>query len=119
MPIERADISQVLAQMRTVRAHIERATGDVAMGGRIAPTALAQPQPTANFGDLLGRAIDSVNDTQKAADSLRQSYELGAPGVSLTQVMVASEKSSVAFQGMVQVRNKLVDAYQEIMNMPV
>jgi len=50
---------------------------------------------------------------------LREAYELGTPGVSLTQVMVAAEKSSVAFTAATQVRNKLVEAYKDIMNMPV
>ena len=49
----------------------------------------------------------------------RVEHEVGQPGVSLTQVMVAAEKSSIAFEAMTQVRNKLVDAYKEIMNMPV
>ena len=53
------------------------------------------------------------------ANALRQGYEVGHPGVRLTQVMVAAEKSSIAFEAMTQVRNKLVDAYKEIMNMPV
>jgi len=50
---------------------------------------------------------------------LSRSFEQGDPGVSLTQVMVASQKASVSFQAMTQVRNKLIDAYQEVMNMQV
>jgi flagellar hook-basal body complex protein FliE len=117
--VERADISQVLSQMRLVQAQIKRPVLE-ASPGLIAPGQLARPEGTpAGFGELFSRAIDSVNGTQKAADRLRESYELGAAGVSLTQVMVAAEKSSVAFDAMVQVRNKLVQAYQDIMNMPV
>ena len=131
--VQRADISQVLAQMRLVQQQLQRPIGEP-RPGFIAPDQLQRPQDTAGaigpgrmpaaqetpgFGELFSRAIESVNSTQQAADRLRNGYEVGAPGVSLTQVMVAAEKSTVAFNAMVQVRNKLVDAYQEIMNMPV
>jgi flagellar hook-basal body complex protein FliE len=117
--VERADISQVLSQMRLVQQQIKRPALE-ATPGLIAPGQLARPEATpAGFGELFSRAIDSVNGTQQAANHLRESYEVGATGVSLTQVMVAAEKSSIAFDAMVQVRNKLVQAYQDIMNMPV
>lgn len=116
--VERADISQVLSQMRLVQAQIKRPEAPVP--GLIAPGQLARPEATPEgFGALFSRAIDSVNSTQQAANGLRDAYEVGSPGVSLTQVMVAAEKSSIAFDAMVQVRNKLVQAYQDIMNMPV
>jgi len=60
-----------------------------------------------------------VNAVQQQANALREGYEIGSSGVSLTQVMIAAEKSSVAFEAMTQVRNRLVEAYKEIMNMPV
>ena len=116
--VQRADISQVLAQMRTVQAQLHRPVRELAPGA-IAPGQLQRPQGGEGFGELFSRAIESVNSTQQQADRLREAYELGSPGVSLTQVMVAAEKSTVSFEAMVQVRNKLVDAYKEIMNMPV
>jgi flagellar hook-basal body complex protein FliE len=132
--VQRADISQVLTQMRLVQQQLHRPLGGEPRPGAIAPEQLRRPQDSAaagasprigatqeppGFGELFSQAIEGVNSTQQAADRLRNAYEGGAPGVSLTQVMVAAEKSSVAFDAMVQVRNKLVDAYQEIMNMPV
>ena len=116
--VQRTDISQVLAQMRLVQQQMHRPIGEVAPGV-IRPGQLQRPQDGPGFGELFSRAIDSVNTTQQQANRLREDYEVGAPGVSLTQVMVAAEKSSVAFDAMVQVRNKLVDAYKDIMNMPV
>ncbi len=116
--VERADISQVLSQMRAVQAQLQRPVNDVSSTG-IAPGQLQRPQAEPGFGELFSRAIDSVNDTQQQANRLRDSYEGGQAGVSLTQVMVAAEKSSVSFEAMTQVRNKLVDAYKEIMSMPV
>ena len=116
--VERADISQVLAQMRLVQSQINRPQTEI-QPGAIAPGQLARPQDAQGFGTLLSQAIDTVNGVQKDASRLRQAYEAGTPGVSLTQVMIAAEKSSVSFEAMLQVRNKLVQAYQDIMNMPV
>jgi flagellar hook-basal body complex protein FliE len=117
--VERADISQVLAQMRTVQAQLNRGAADVAAHGRIEAESFVQPQQKTDFSALFSQAIDGVNGTQKQADSLRVAYETGVSGVSLTQVMVAAEKSSVAFTAMTQVRNRLVEAYKEIMSMPI
>ena len=64
-------------------------------------------------------AIDSVNELQKTSGELRTAYERGDSQVSLTQVMVASQKASVSFQAVSQVRNRLVEAYKEVMKMPV
>ena len=116
--VERADISQLLAQMRMVQTQINRPPAEI-MPGAIVPGQLARPQDGPGFGELFSQAIDSVNSVQKEAGRLRESYESGASGVSLTQVMIAAEKSSVSFEAMLQVRNKLVQAYQDIMNMPV
>jgi flagellar hook-basal body complex protein FliE len=117
--VERAEISQVLAQMRQMQAQMQRGVQE-ASPMRIDAQQFVQPQqPVAGFGELFSKAIDGVNATQKQANDLREGYEVGAPGVSLTQVMVAAEKSSVAFDAMVQVRNKLVESYKEIMSMPV
>ena len=71
------------------------------------------------FASLLQQAVEQVNSHQQAAAELKRSLELGEGNVNLAEVMVASQKASVSFQAMVEVRNKLVSAYQEIMNMQV
>lgn len=71
------------------------------------------------FGSLLKTAIDKVSDYQAQASELSNRFEAGDESVSLTQVMIAMQKSTVSLQTMTQVRNKLVNAYQEIMNMPI
>ena len=117
--IERADIAQVLAQMRSIQAQMQRPVQE-AVPGRIESGQFLRPQEdTPAFGALFSQAIERVNAVQQEANTLREGYELGQPGVSLTQVMIAAEKSSVAFEAMTQVRNRLVDAYKEIMNMSV
>lgn len=72
-----------------------------------------------NFADLLGQAVNKVSETQSSANQLATAFEMGQGGVDLTDVMIASQKASVSFQAMTQVRNKLVQAYQDIMQMSI
>ena len=72
-----------------------------------------------SIGEMMGNAINHVNATQKHAGSLSTRYTQGDPNIDLPEVMVAMQKSSVSFQAMSQVRNKLLEAYKDIMNMPV
>ncbi|AIL62907.1 flagellar hook-basal body complex protein FliE [Pseudomonas alkylphenolica] len=84
------------------------------------PKAVAAPElGSSNFADMLGQAINKVSDTQQASTQLANAFEIGKSGVDLTDVMIASQKASVSFQALTQVRNKLVQAYQDIMQMPV
>ena len=89
--------------------------------------AMAQPKSAvqvpeagaSSFSDMLGNAIHKVSETQQASSQLSTAFEIGKSGVDLTDVMIASQKASVSFQALTQVRNKLVQAYQDIMQMPV
>ncbi len=102
------NVSKVLAQMRAMS---ELAQGSQLQNGT---------KPDApDFSRMLKGAIDAVNENQKTAGELAEAFETGDPGVDLAQVMVAMQKASLSFQSMVQVRNKLLAAYQDIMNMPV
>ncbi len=74
---------------------------------------------TSSFADMLGQAVNKVSETQQAASQLATAFEIGKSGVDLTDVMISSQKASVSFQALTQVRNKLVQAYQDIMQMPV
>jgi len=86
----------------------------------IKPNALPQVNSSTNdFGNLLKDAVESVNSLQKDAGAKKTAFELGDPKVSLGEAMIATQKASVAFEATVQVRNKFVEAYKEIMNMPV
>lgn len=73
----------------------------------------------ADFGQLLNSAINNVNGLAKTSSDLQTRFDRGDANVSLSDVMIARNKSSVAFEATIQVRNKLVDAYKELMNMPV
>ena len=72
-----------------------------------------------NFNSILQSALDQVNETQQQSGELKKRFELGDPEVSLAEAMVAGQKSSIAFEATLRVRNKLVQAYQDIMNMPI
>jgi flagellar hook-basal body complex protein FliE len=77
------------------------------------------PASNPSLGEMMGNAINQVNATQKHAGSMGTRYTQGDPNIDLPEVMVAMQKSSVSFQAMSQVRNKLLEAYKDIMNMPV
>ena len=86
---------------------------------RSKPVTAAPEVGASSFSDMLGQAVNKVNETQQAASQLATAFEMGQGGIDLTEVMIASQKASVSFQAMTQVRNKLVQAYQDIMQMPV
>jgi flagellar hook-basal body complex protein FliE len=125
MRTERADINQLLNQMKQMQTqlHEQRGVRESALAdGLGGPTTVGKAnggEKVQGFGDMFKQAISSVNDTQQQAGALATAYEKGDTQVSLAQVMVASQKASVSFQALTQVRNRLVDAYKDIMNMPV
>lgn len=72
-----------------------------------------------DFSGLLKNAIDTVNGVQKESGRLKTAVEMGDRNVSMAEAMIASQKAGVAFEATVQVRNKLIEAYKEVMSMPV
>lgn len=105
-------INSVLSQMRALRAQ----------SSGIGPTSGSTPvngAAQANFSDTLKGAINSVAEGQNTASSLASRFELGDDTVNLSDVMLAGAKSQVQFRGAVEVRNRLVSAYQDVMNMPI
>ena len=93
-----------------------RATAALAQGPSAKPAVDANKP---DFSMTLKNAIDNVNQSQHTAAGLAEAFETGDPTASLAQVMLALQKANVSFQAMTQVRNKLLAAYQEIMNMQV
>ena len=103
-------VNQVLNQIRAIR---QEATTRVDSFRE--PAAAPAPE----FSALLQSSVDGVNQTQMQAGKLAEAFERGDKNVNVTEVMVALQKADVSFQAMVEVRNKLVEAYQEVMRMPV
>ncbi|SAI02739.1 flagellar hook-basal body complex protein FliE [Bordetella ansorpii] len=101
-------IESMLQQMRTVVRTAQNGVSD--------PAELS-PQPSGGFAAELANSIRRVSAAQKAAGAQAQAFELGAPDVSLNDVMIDLQKASIGFQTTVQVRNRLVAAYREISTM--
>lgn len=81
-----------------------------------------QPQQQtsgAEFSEMLGNAVNTVNSMQLESKELQQRFEMGDNTLSLADVMLTKEKAGIAFEATVQVRNKVLEAYKTIMNMPV
>jgi flagellar hook-basal body complex protein FliE len=101
-------IDNLLGQLRAAAA----GTSQAARGA-------AAPAAGPDFATLLKNSLDGINNTQVDAARLARDFEIGAPNANLTDVMVSMQKANISFQQMVQVRNRLVSAYHDIMNMQV
>lgn len=107
--MDRMSVENVLSQIRAMQ---EMAAGR-------APTQAPQAAESSGFSAALKAQIDQVNGVQVGAEQLAKSFESGTADVSLQDVMIAMQKANISFQTMVQVRNRLVAAYQDVMNMQI
>jgi len=90
------------------------------VGRAAAPAAGAAARAgNSGFADALKQALETVNTDQNRADALQRAYQTGDTGVSLEETMLATQSANVSFQALVQVRNRMVSAYHDIMNMQV
>ena len=117
------DINNVLAQIRSISAQAKIGAGPAAAGAMnnaiaVGPNAVNR-SGASEFANLMRQGLEQVNQTQQSADALATAFQKGTPGVELPQVMLEMQKASVSFRAVTEVRNRLVNAYQEIMNMPV
>ncbi len=113
-------IDSVLAQIRSLQQQVKfNGPGITRPGNDVAAAAGAQGANATSFANVLKQGLDRVNETQNRAADVATKFEKGVPGIELSQVMLESQKASVAFRATVEVRNRLVSAYQDIMNMPI
>ena len=110
------EIDRVLAQIRSI-SQATKPGGAAGIGG--APGSGAPAGADNGFAKILKQGLDSVNQVQNKANTLATQFERGVPGVELPQVMIEMQKANVSFRALAEVRNKFVDAYREIMNMPL
>jgi flagellar hook-basal body complex protein FliE len=108
------EIDSVLAQIRSLSNQARVGTSQ----GAAQATAPQKSGPS-EFANLLSKGIDSVNQTEQTAAKLSDAFQRGDPGVELPQVMLEMQKASVSFRALTEVRNRVVSAYQDIMNMQV
>lgn len=116
---ERMDINRLLMEMRALKTQTQAFNGPGSIASRDIAGQAAPINNGPKFSDLMSQAVGKVNEVQQASGAMQKAYLTGDPNVDITDVMIASQKSGVAFDAMVQVRNKLVDAYKDVMNMPV
>lgn len=107
--------ANIQAMLQTLRSHQTQLEvpkfGSQALGGA---STVGQPA----FTDLVKGAVAQVNQTQGEARGLQTAFERGEP-VALTDVVLGMQKSSLAFEATLQVRNKVLKAYEDVLNMPV
>ena len=107
-----ANIQSMLQTLRSHQAQASQLPAD-------APTVAGAPAAEkTNFTQLVTGALEQVNGISVEADRLQAAYERGED-VPLTDVVLGMQKSSIAFEATLQVRNKVLKAYEEILNMPV
>ena len=99
-------IESVLQQMRMLTQTFDR------------PSTASDEVTSNGFASELKKSLNRISDAQQHAYGQAEAFELGKPGVALNDVMVDLQKANIGLQMGLQVRNKVVSAYQEIMNMP-
>jgi flagellar hook-basal body complex protein FliE len=102
--------------MQNMASESRLGVGEIGMGGL--PNTQMNPSGK-DFAAMLGNAIETVNGMQLESKDLAMRFEMGDKSLSLADVMVTKEKSGIAFEATVQVRNKVLEAYKQIMSMPV
>lgn len=103
---------QLLSQIRALSKNLQMPA--------VSPAdAVSKPEAGSDFGHLLKTSLNAVNEAQQTAGHLKKGFESGTTDASLAEVMIAAQKADLSFRAVTEVRNKLVQAYQDIMNMPV
>lgn len=123
---DRVDINRLLVEMRSMKSQTQAfqrpqglVTNELNELRRPGGVGVDGVNKVPGFGEIMSQAVNKVNEVQKTSSAMATAYEQGVAGVDITDVMIASQKASVSFQAMVQVRNKLVEAYRDVMNMPI
>jgi flagellar hook-basal body complex protein FliE len=115
--IDRISQTNIDSMLQTLRAYQTQSMGTT--GGVDSQSAITGTQAKSNtFFESVKSALDRVNDADTHADAMSDAYERGEE-VPLTDVVLSMQKASLSFEATLQVRNKVMKAYEEIMNMPV
>jgi len=110
-------MESLLARLNAAREALSQ--GVEAAAGGIARPGVPKAAQGVDFGSLLKASVDGVDRVQTQASTLANQFQLGDPKVSLEETMVAVQKASLSFQQLVQIRNRVVAAYHDVMNMQV
>ena len=117
-------MESLLAKLQAAREVVGRglspASGPAAAGGLGSAAGLGTGgTPKVDFGAMLKRTLDGVDAAQAQSTTMAEKFQLGDPSVTLEETMVAVQKASLSFQQLVQIRNRVVAAYHDVMNMQV
>lgn len=108
--MNKVDTQSLLLQMQALSAQAQNKPQDLA-----AP----ESADVTGFGQMLQQSLAAVNSQSQQTDAMREALVSGDPTADLTEVMLQAQKASLSFEAMTQVRNKLVEAYKDVMNMPI
>jgi flagellar hook-basal body complex protein FliE len=113
-------VDSLLAQIRQIRSQMPIVHGSMgADSSGAAGSASPAGAVKTDFAAVLKSSLDGVAAMQNNADATEKSFVLGDPNVSLSNVMIDMQKANISFQTAIQVRNKVIAAYNDIMNMQV
>jgi flagellar hook-basal body complex protein FliE len=119
--IDRISAGSVNSMMETIRAYQNKATNSAEQLNIKPPVTQDIQAPKTelpNFTDSVKNLLSKVNEVQVKSSTMQEAYQRGED-IPLTDVVLGMQKSSLAFEATLQVRNKVLKAYEEIMNMPV
>jgi len=119
--IDRISAGSVNSMMETIRAYQNKAANGIDQIDIKPPGVQDIQAPKTelpNFTDSVKNLLSKVNEVQIKSSSMQEAYQRGED-IPLTDVVLGMQKSSLAFEATLQVRNKVLKAYEEIMNMPV
>ena len=108
--MERINSNELLNQLQVLAKKVQQADTQ---------NQVSDPNETTQFSELMKDSINKVNDQQMKAGELTKAFEMNDPNVPLSTLMIEMQKARVSFEALKQVRNQLVDAYKQVMNMPL
>ena len=106
--------ASIQSMLQTLRSHQAQASGLPGAESKNPSTEVGKP----DFGSFVSGALNQVNEVQVQSSNMRAAYDRGED-IALTDVVLGMQKSSLAFEATLQVRNKVLKAYEDILNMPV
>src|SRR5690348_1276599 len=122
--INAIDSGRIEAMMAQLKAAAQKGPTEAANGLGLTPSIgnasnTINSTSKVNFADALKTSLNQVNKAQVEAENLGKSFAMGDDKVNLSDVMISTQKANISFQATVQVRNKFITAYNDIMNMQI
>ena len=104
--------NELLSQLQLLARQVQQ-------GSASETTEQSELNGSVQFSELINESMQGVNDQQMKAGAAAKAFELNDPDMPLSKMMIEMQKARVSFEALKQVRNQLVDAYKQVMNMPL